>query len=102
MREKIVNVLNKIYGIVIGISLFAGLIPLIPFIIAIIIGGDSAALICDFIYKEYYPYVIVMASVAVVIGLITMYIAKHDFSLSKKKPPIKTNSEKTEDEKQKN
>ncbi len=89
MREKIVNVLNKIYGALIAISLFAGILPVIPFIVAIIIGGTTAEQICIFIYKEYYPYVIICATVAVIIGLIAMYINKHDFSVSKKKKAVK-------------
>ena len=90
MREKIVNVLNKIYGALIAVSLFAGILPLIPFIIAMIIGGNTAELICNFIYNEYYPYVIVCASVAVIIGLIAMYINKHNFSVGAKKKTQKT------------
>lgn len=91
MREKIVNVLNKIYGVLIAVSLFASILSLIPFAIALIIGGNTAELICKFIYNDYYPYVIVCASAAVIIGLITMYINKHDFSVGgkKKKEEIK-------------
>ncbi len=92
MREKIVNVLTKIYGAIIAVSLFAGILPLIPFIIAIIIGGSTAESISVFLYNGYYPYVIVCASVAVVIGLIAMYIAKHDFNVGKKKPLKQTDS----------
>lgn len=84
MREKIVNVLNKTYGVLMGISFFAGFLPLIPFVVAIIIGGATAEAICLFLYNGYYPWVIVLASVAVLVGLISMYIAKHDFSVNKK------------------
>ena len=90
MREKIVSVLNKIYGALIALSLFAGILPLIPFCIALIIGGKSAELICNFIYNDYYPYVIVCASVAVIIGLITMYINKHNFSVVSKKKKVES------------
>lgn len=84
MREKIANVLNKTYGIIMGISFFAGILPLLPFIVAIIIGGEAAEAICLFLYNAYYPWVIVLASVAVMIGLISMYVSKHDFSVNKK------------------
>ena len=76
MRRKIYNVLKNIYGICMTVSFFAGFLPLIPFIIAIIIGGESAEAISLFLHKQYYPWVIALASVAVIIGLIAMYIGK--------------------------
>lgn len=84
MREKIANVLNKTYATLMIVSFFAGFLPLIPFIAAIIIGGSTAEAICLFLYNDYYPWVIALASVAVIIGLISMYVSKHDFSVNKK------------------
>ena len=85
MREKIFNVLNKIYGVSILVSLFAGFLPVIPFIIAIIIGGETGANISVFLYKQYYPWVAVLASFAVVVGIIAMYIGgKITFKFPKK------------------
>ena len=74
MREKIYNVLNKIYGVTILVSLFAGCLPVVPFIIAIIVGGNTGANISVFLYKQYYPWVAVLAAVSVIIGIIAMYI----------------------------
>ena len=76
MREKIYNILNKTYGIVLMTSFFAGLLPLIPFVIAIIIGGTKGEVISLFLYKQYYPWVIALASIAIVIGWIAMYVGK--------------------------
>lgn len=76
MREKLFNVLNKLYGIMMSIAFFGGFIPLIPFIIAIIIGGSTGEAISVFLYKQYYPWVIALASLAIVIGLIAMYVGK--------------------------
>ncbi len=84
MRKKIYDVLNKLYGIVMTISFFAGIIPLIPFVIAIIIGGPTGEAISVFLYKQFYPYVIAGASIAIVIGTIAMYVGKKE-SLSVKK-----------------
>ncbi len=78
MREKIYDVLNKVYGVLMTISFFAGLIPLIPFIVAIIIGGPAGEAISVFLYKEYYPWVIAMASAAVLIGTVAMYAGKKE------------------------
>ena len=76
MRKKIFNVLNKIYGIMMTVSFFAGVLPLIPFLISMIIGGTAAEAISVFLYNQYYPWVIICGSIAVVVGLIAMYIGK--------------------------
>ena len=84
MRKKIYNVLNKIYGVLMTASFFAGILPLIPFVIALIIGGETGEKICVFIKDEFYPWVIIAGSIAIVIGLIGMYIAKIEaFSIKK-------------------
>lgn len=76
MREKIYEILNKIYGIMMTVSFFAGFLPLIPFVFAIIIGGDIGETISIFLYKQYYPWVIIIGSLALVVGLIAMYVGK--------------------------
>lgn len=76
MRKKIVDILNKIYGVLMTISFFGGGLPLIPFLIALIIGGPIAEKIALFLYNDYYPWIIMAGSIAIVIGLIGMYIGK--------------------------
>jgi hypothetical protein len=78
MREKIYGILTKTYGILMMVSFFAALIPVIPFIVALCVGGPTAEAICIFLYKEYYVWVIAAASIAVVIGLVAMYIGKKE------------------------
>ncbi len=94
MRQKIETILQRIYGITLMISFFAGLLPLFPFIIAIIIGGGAGGTgeaIGTWLYKEYYPWVIALASIAILIGLISMYVGKKEafstksFGIDKKK-----------------
>lgn len=85
MREKIYNVLNKIYGILMTVAFFAGIIPLIPFVIAIAIGGTTGEAISLFLYDNVYPWIIALASIAVIIGLIAMYVKKAaELSINKK------------------
>ena len=76
MREKLFRILNNIYGIMMSVSFFAGFVPFIPFILAIIIGGEWGEKIAVFLYKQYYPWVILLGSLAIVVGLIAMYIGK--------------------------
>ena len=77
MREKIYKILNRIYGLTMFVAFFGGALPLIPFAIALIVGGTMGERISIFLYNRYYPWIIALASVAVVIGLIAMYVGKH-------------------------
>ncbi len=94
MRQKVETALQKIYGITLMISFFAGLLPLIPFVVAIIIGGGEGGTgeaISNWLYKQYYPWVIALASIAILIGLVAMYVGKKEafstksFGMDKKK-----------------
>lgn len=94
MRERIYNVLQKLYGITMTIAFFGGVIPLVPFVAAMIIGGGEGGtgeVIGTWLYKQYYPWIIALASVAVLIGLLAMYVGKQEafstksFGIQKKK-----------------
>jgi hypothetical protein len=74
-REKTAEILAYIYGTGITVALFVGAFSLFGYIAAIIIGGDIAAKICYFIYKQLYPVIIYLSSVTVLIGLLKMYVA---------------------------
>ena len=76
MRKKIFNVLNKIYGYLMFTSFFAGALPVIPFIIALCVGGAAGEAIAVFLYQQYYPWVILVGSIALIVGLVAMYIGK--------------------------
>lgn len=76
MNKKIYDLLNKLYAAMLMISFFAGGLPIIPFIIAIILGGDIGEAISLFIFDKYYPIVIIISSISILIGLICLYIKK--------------------------
>ena len=76
MREKIYNILNRIYGVTMFVAFFGGVLPLVPFIVALIVGGTVGETISTFLYNNYYPWIIAMAALAVIIGLIAMYVGK--------------------------
>jgi len=100
MRKKVFNVLNKIYGVLMTLSFFGGVLPLIPFIVALIIGGPAAENICVFLYDKYYPWVIIAGSIAAVIGLISMYVGKLE-AMSVKSVDTKSDEEDEESEENK-
>ena len=97
MKKKIYEVMNKIYGISMTVAFFGGILPLIPFVVAMIIGGEIGEKIALFLYNDYYPWIIGLASVSVVIGLIAMYIGKQKgLSIKEDKKSDEKSEEKSE------
>ena len=92
MREKIFKVFNTIYGILMTISFFGGVLPLLPFIVCLCVGGQFAETVSTFLYNDYYPWVILAGSIAIVFGLIAMYIGKLE-GLSIKKVSVEEKSD---------
>ena len=81
MREKAYEMLKKLYGVTMTVAFFGGVLPLVPFFAAIIIGGGEGGTgeaIATWLYKQYYPWVIALASIAVLIGLVAMYVGKQE------------------------
>ena len=72
--NKISKILDYIYGIGIFIALFVGGLTFIGFIIAFLIGGQTATEICTFIYKKIFAYLIYGGSVVILLGLVNIYI----------------------------
>ena len=77
------------------VSFFGGCLPLIPFIVALCIGGETGENIAVFFKNQYYPCVIVIGCVAILIGLIAMYIGKLE-GLSVKKVSANKEDDNTE------
>ena len=75
VREKAANVLAYIYAVGIAVALFAGALSFLGYVVAIIIGGETATAICAFIYKQIYPVLFYISSVSVVLGLVKMYLS---------------------------
>ena len=74
--KKFSQVLLIIFAIGVLLTLFAGALALVGYIVAMFIGGETAAALCLFIYKSYFPWVIRICSISVGFGLIGMYLRK--------------------------
>lgn len=74
--KTISNILLKVFSIGVLLTLLAGALTLIGFIVAMCIGGELSTEICVFIHKTFFPYVIRVTSVVVGIGLVGMYVSK--------------------------
>lgn len=72
--NKISEIIKSIFGYGIMLSLFLGGLTFFGYLFALIIGGETAAIICKFIYKTFYPYLIYFSSILVLLGLLKMYL----------------------------
>ncbi len=72
--KKIASVLKTIFGYGIMISLFAGGLTFFGYVVALIIGGDTAATICAVIYEKIIPVIIYLSTTMVILGLVAMYL----------------------------
>ena len=73
--KKVSDVCKIIFGYGIMLTLFVGGLTFFGYIAALIIGGDTAVLICDVIYKLIVPIMIYISTIMVLFGLVTMYLA---------------------------
>lgn len=74
--KKISNILDNVFAYGVLLALFAGALAGAGFVVAFIIGGETATLLCRFIHKEYFPVIIKICSIATGCGLIIMYLSK--------------------------
>ena len=73
--KKISDVCKLIFGYGIMIVLFAGGLTFFGYLAALIIGGETAAAICAWIYKSFIPVMIYATTILILFGLVTMYMA---------------------------
>ncbi len=64
-----------VFGYGVMITLFAGGLTFFGYVAALIIGGDTAAAICNFISKSFNPVIIYASSIVVLLGLLCMYLS---------------------------
>ena len=78
MKEKIkklAEIFKLIFGYGIMITVFVGGMTFVGYLAALVIGGDIAVEICDFIYKKIIPVMSYAGTVLVLFGLFSMYLA---------------------------
>ncbi|MBR2053583.1 MAG: hypothetical protein IJ968_01675, partial [Clostridia bacterium] len=72
--KKASAVLKTIFGYGIMICLFGGGLTFFGYVAAMIIGGNTAAAICEFIYKSFIPVLVYATTILVLLGLVAMYL----------------------------
>ena len=91
--KKISNVLKLIFGYGIMICLMVGGLTFFGYVVALCIGGNTAAAISVFLYETVIPYVIYASTVLVLLGLVAMYLAGETALTSDKKKASKHKGE---------
>lgn len=84
--KKISEVLKKIFGYGIFVSLFVGGLTFFGYLSAFVIGGETATEICTFIYKKIIPVIIYLANCMILLGIVSMYLSgEYALTAQKKK-----------------
>ena len=73
--RKISDIFKQIFGYGIMIVLFAGGLTFFGYLAALIIGGETATAICNWIYKSFIPVIIYISTILILFGMLTMYLA---------------------------
>ena len=100
LRQIVLPVIRTVFGYSVAVTLLGGGLTMLCYVVALIVGGDIAAKICEITYKEVWPVIIKVTNITIVLGLIAMYI-NGDKALSpsekKKKLTKDKDSEGTDD-----
>lgn len=72
--KKVSAFLRKVFGYGILACLLAGGLTFFGYLAALVIGGETAAAICEFIYKTVIPVIVKTSTVMVLLGLVVMYL----------------------------
>ena len=87
--KKLTEICKMVFGYGIMITLFAGGLTFFAYLIALIIGGDTAALICEITYKQVIPVIVKVSTVMILLGLVCMYMSgEKSLTPSEKKKKI--------------
>lgn len=74
--KKVIEIINKIFGITVLIEFLAGGLSIVGYIVALCIGGEIGAQISIFVFEKYLRYIIIATSITIGLGLISMYLNK--------------------------
>ncbi|MBQ2928917.1 MAG: hypothetical protein IJD99_01745 [Clostridia bacterium] len=72
--QQLINGCKIIFGYGIMAVMFAGGLTFFGFLAAVVIGGETAAVICDVIKNEIFPVIIYATTSLILLGLLTMYL----------------------------
>lgn len=87
--KKISDALKIVFGYGIMLTLFVGGLTFFGYLAALVIGGDTATIICEIIYKKIIPIMIYISTSIVLLGIVSMYLGGEEALTSSKKKMTK-------------
>jgi len=78
MKKKLAEITSVLFGWGVYIGLFAGGLAALGYAIALIIGGgpgEAGYALARFIQRTYFPFLVRIVSVSVMLGLVSMYLS---------------------------
>lgn len=72
--KKIASVLETIIGTLLAVCLFVGAFGFVGYMVAFCMGGETAVLICDWIYKVFYKGLIYISTSATILCFVLLYV----------------------------
>lgn len=84
--KKLSEKLKTVFGYGILLTLVGGALTFFGYLVALVIGGNIAAQICEFLYNRVIPVIIYASTVLILFGLVVMYLSgEQALTASKKK-----------------
>lgn len=94
VRMALLKVCKTIFGWSVMITLLGGALTMLSYVVAFIVGGDTAVKICDITYNEVWPVIIMIANITILLGLLGMYLSgEKALSPSEKKKKLTKNND---------
>ena len=94
LRKNVLLALRAIFGCSVAVTLLGGGLTMLSYVVALIVGGDLAAKICEVTYKQIWPIIIMITNITIVLGLVAMYInGDKALSPSEKKNKLTKNND---------
>ena len=75
--SKFGNILELVIGYALMICLFVGGLGFIGYMIAFIIGGETATNICTWLYKSFYSCLIKISTITTLLCFVLVYVKGH-------------------------
>lgn len=72
--KKAASVLDVLIGISLAVCLFVGALGFIGYVVAFIAGGETALLICEWVYKVFYAWLIKLSTITTIACFISLYL----------------------------
>ncbi len=73
--QKISAFLKTVFGWGVFVCLIGGGLTFFGYLVALIVGGEHAALVCTVLYKNVIPVLVYASTILVLLGLVAMYLS---------------------------